>query len=339
MLKAKYAGKCAHCGGAINIGDEISWSRQERGKIYHPPCNPRRKESPATPTAVAPAQADVLAELLRNLLAKSTPTATAEEEPDESDFEITPPPAPKATPKPKAEPKTVKLTNTSPWYVILAAVLPLVRRVLLIGPPSTGKSTTAMLTAGTKHRVTMTETTAREDLIGMFHLIDGATKFVDGCFTTAMRTGAAVLTDEIDRRSPECESLFFSLIDDKPHITLPTGELVEAEDGYKVLMTTNESIDTLPPAIQDRIEIIINANTPHPDALSAVAESAKSVVMGYYGGIPVPTIRLHPTVRRMRTFHTLLAGGIPQELAARLVFGKDGAKEVLSALTSAEGRK
>jgi MoxR-like ATPase len=194
-----------------------------------------------------------------------------------------------------------------------------------------------MLSAETKHRLTMTETTSREDLIGMFHLIDGETRWIDGPVTVAMRNGDAVLIDEIDRYSPECASLLYSLIDDKPHVSLPTGEFVEASDGYKVIMTTNESVETLPVAVQDRIEVIIVASTPHEAAIADMPDAGRDVCMRYYKVQPVRALKLAPTVRRMRTFYRLLKNGIPNEVAANLVFGAQGAQEVLSALTSAEG--
>lgn len=318
-MQAKYKGVCGVCGREINIGEEISWSRQERGKAYHRACKP--------PVAVGD---EKLLKALKALLSKvedGEDTAITEAE-----AVILPEPKTEAV-APKA--KIAKVNNLSPWYDVLTAVLPYSDRILLIGPPSTGKSTTAMLYAGVQHRVTMTETTSREDLIGMFHLIDGATKWVDGPFTSAMRKGEAVLVDEIDRYSPECASLLYSLIDDQPHISLPTGEFIKAAKGYKVLMTTNDGIETLPVAVQDRVEVLISANVPHEAALAGMDKAISSVVYRYYSAIPVKPWKGTPTVRRMRTFTRLIAAGIPQNVSASLVFG-NGGSEVLSAITSAE---
>jgi hypothetical protein len=58
--------------------------------------------------------------------------------------------------------------------------------------------------------------------------------------------------------------------------------------------------------------------------------------MRYYSAISDTPIKLSPTVRRMRTFHKLIGAGIPTDIAAKLVFGNNGAAEVLSAITSAE---
>jgi hypothetical protein len=322
-MQAKFKGTCGVCGRQINVGDEISWSRQERGKAYHRACKP---------VATVMPDEKLLAAL--KLLLTKTEADSMPDELTEAEVEALPVPVAEVA-KPVAKPTKHKLDNLSPWYDILTAVLPYSDRILLIGPPSTGKSTTAMLYAGVQHRVTMTETTSREDLIGMFHLIEGATKWVDGPFTSAMRKGEAVLVDEIDRYSPECASLLYSLIDDQPHISLPTGEFIKAAKGYKVLMTTNDGIETLPIAVQDRVEVLISANVPHEAALAGMDKALSQVVYHYYSAIPAKVWKGTPTVRRMRTFTRLLAASIPQQVAANLVFGS-GAKEVLSAITSAE---
>lgn len=303
---ARYKGTCSKCGKPIVPGQLIHWNRLARGSAWHHNCGlPDMAEPTADPVTIG----DRL--------------ATSEQE--------------QTVPEPTLEPMPLsKLHVFSDWHTILPAILPYTNRVLIIGPPGTGKSTTAITVAGIQHRITMTETTSREDLIGMFHLIDGATRWVDGPITAAMRSGSPVLTDEIDRYSPECASLFYGVIDDKPHIALPNGEIVHAADGYKMIMTSNESLDILPPAVQDRIEVILYAGTPHDAAIAHLPAAQRTVVSCYYKGVPGPLIKLPPTVRRMRTFHQLTSAGLQAHLAATLVFGAAGASEVTSAITSAE---
>lgn len=321
---ARYKGTCARCGKPIVPGQLIHWNRKVRGSAWHHDCAlPDITADPVTTPDVG------------DQLATSEHTATVAE--TRQDLRV-PEPAPieSITPTAGKSLPLSKLRVSSDWHTILPAILPYTSRVLIIGPPGTGKSTTAITVAGIQHRITMTETTSREDLIGMFHLIDGATKWVDGPITAAMRSGSPVLTDEIDRYSPECASLFYGVIDDKPHIALPNGEIVHAMDGYKMIMTSNESLDTLPPAVQDRIEVILYAGTPHDAAVSHLPKANRAVVDLYYNGLPKPSLKLPPTVRRMRMFCKLTAAGMESRLAANLVFGKDGAAEVTSAITSAE---
>lgn len=322
---ARYKGTCSKCGKPIVPGQLIHWNRLVRGSAWHHDCTlPDITADPVT----TPDVGDRLA------TSEHTTTVADLREQEQTVPELTP--IEPITPTVGKSLPLSKLRASSDWHTILPAILPYTSRVLIIGPPGTGKSTTAINVAGIQHRITMTETTSREDLIGMFHLIDGATKWVDGPITAAMRNGEAVLTDEIDRYSPECASLFYGVIDDKPHIALPNGEIVHAMDGYKMIMTSNESLDTLPPAVQDRIEVILYAGTPHDAAVSHLPKANRAVVDLYYNGLPKPSLKLPPTVRRMCMFCKLTAAGLESRLAAYLVFGKDGEAEVTSAITSAE---
>ena len=320
---ARYKGTCSKCGKPIVPGQLIHWNRLVKGSAWHHDCALPDMAVPYTePPTAAPitTPSDCIAHIYQD-----KPQA------------VTPPPlAPEPTTPTAGKPLLSKLRASSDWHTILPAILPYTNRVLIIGPPGTGKSTTAINVAGIQHRITMTETTSREDLIGMFHLIDGATKWVDGPITAAMRAGVPVLTDEIDRYSPECASLFYGVIDDKPHIALPNGEIVHAADGYKMIMTSNESLDALPPAVQDRIEVILYAGTPHDAAIAHLPAAQRSAVSCYYKGVLEPSIKLPPTVRRMRAFHRLTSAGLDARVAATLVFGTEGAKEVTSVITSAE---
>lgn len=328
---------CKVCGKHVEKGERIVWSRRNRGVFYHEHCYNETRSSfdPAPVTTHKVTTPDGKSISIDVPLVRHGATVT---DASASSFD-----SPKTfVPATKQEFTTPtrrtgrKLNSNDSWDLVLGAVLPVTNRILLVGPPSSGKSTTAMILAGTKHRITMTETTSREDLIGMFHLIAGETKWIDGPVTTAMRNGEAILFDEVDRYSPECASLFYSLIDDKPHVSLPSGELLEAKDGYKVIMTTNETLDTLPPAVQDRIEVIINANEPHEAVIADLPKYAQEVVLRFYRTQPVRELRLGPTVRRMKAFARLTSIGIPNQIAANLVFGNKGGSEVLSTLTSAQ---
>lgn len=340
---ARFKGTCIVCKRTINVGETISWNRKAGG-AWHASCKPSTAATaPATKPTPTVSLEDI-AKLIASL--KIPPTTipdTTEPEPEGyGDFEPEPEPEPTPELAPEAKPtrQRCKLSNSSPWYDILPEVLPHLNRLLLIGPPSSGKSTTSMLVAGVKHRITMTETTSKEELLGQFHLIEGSTKWIDGPVTTAMRNGEPVLIDEIDRYSPECASLCYSIIDDRPHVTLPNGEQIKAKDGFKVLMTSNESLETLPAAVQDRIEAIIMASVPHPDSLSELPDALRELTIRTYETKTrfAPGLRLEPSVRRMRAFYKLMSV-IPSDVAARLVFGSAGATEVLSVIASVEGTR
>jgi hypothetical protein len=339
---ARFAGRCATCGKPINKGQYITWSRREKGKAYHADCdNPNVVPDPATvsvPTGAVgvPSTAELMASMQKMLetmgYKPGVPVVTEPETTGEDGTEAI------ATPK-TTKKAADKLVANSPWYEVLTALIDGVSkdgslyRILLIGPPGTGKSTTAIHATDTKHRVTMTEGSGVEDLIGMFQLRDGATVWQDGPVTAAMRNGQPVLIDEVDHHSTEIGSLLYAILDDNPQIMLPTGENVIAQPGYGVIATTNSNVTALPEAILDRFEAVMIAKTPHPAALSGLDKPMTGAVENYFRSLPVDPWNWsgNPTVRRMRAYHRMLP--FVNGHSATLAFGKAGA-EIESALTT-----
>lgn len=87
-------------------------------------------------------------------------------------------------------------------------------------------------------RVNISPETDEDDLIGGFRLIDGETKWFDGPVVQAMKSGAVLILDEIDRGSNKLMCLQ-GVLEGKGLFIKKTGEFVEPVQGFNVIATAN----------------------------------------------------------------------------------------------------
>lgn len=87
-------------------------------------------------------------------------------------------------------------------------------------------------------RVNISPETSEDDLIGGFRLIDGETKWFDGPVIQAMKAGAVLCLDEIDRGSNKLMCLQ-AILEGKPYMIKKTGEYVEPAQGFNIVATAN----------------------------------------------------------------------------------------------------
>ena len=87
-------------------------------------------------------------------------------------------------------------------------------------------------------RVNISPETSEDDLIGGFRLIDGETKWFDGPVIQAMKAGAVLCLDEIDRGSNKLMCLQ-AILEGKPYLIKKTGEYVEPAYGFNIVATAN----------------------------------------------------------------------------------------------------
>ena len=87
-------------------------------------------------------------------------------------------------------------------------------------------------------RVQITPETDEDDLIGGFRLINGETVFSYGPVVKAMKHGAILLIDEIDRGSNKLMCLQ-SVLEGKSLLLKKTGEVVKPAAGFNVIATAN----------------------------------------------------------------------------------------------------
>jgi MoxR-like ATPase len=87
-------------------------------------------------------------------------------------------------------------------------------------------------------RVNISIETDEDDLIGSNTLVDGNVVYREGPVLLAMKRGAIVILDEIDRGSNKLMCLQ-AILEGKPYFNKKTGELIHAQPGFNVIATAN----------------------------------------------------------------------------------------------------
>lgn len=87
-------------------------------------------------------------------------------------------------------------------------------------------------------RVQVNPNTDEDDLIGGWRLINGETVFAEGPVIAAMRAGAILLIDEIDRSTNKIMCLQ-GILEGTPFLIKKTGEIVKPARGFNIIATGN----------------------------------------------------------------------------------------------------
>jgi MoxR-like ATPase len=202
-------------------------------------------------------------------------------------------------------------------------------RVILFGPPGTGK-TYAGLTVGNvaagSHRLICTEDMTAADVTGTWMPnASGTWDWHTGAGVAAWEgdglRGGRLVIDEIDKASGDVFSLLLAITDtvDSASWKHPeTGRTVRPREGYSVVMTTNvEDMRDLPTALKDRFPVAIRINTPHPSALETLAPDLRAAAAA---SADAPADRRF-SIRTFQSFDRLRTR-LGDERAARMVFGR-----------------
>jgi hypothetical protein len=223
------------------------------------------------------------------------------------------------------------------------------RRVLLWGPPGTGKSRTGSMSksqlaaagADEVFRLYLTLETPAAEVRG--HYVptskDGF-EWHDGPATVAWRKGARLIIEEIDAASGDCLSWLLGVLDDPEmaFLTLPTNERIAPSAGFSCVATSNQPPASIPEALLDRFDVVINVTVPSPSAFDPMqwhspqlCEAAKRCaylpdekVRGQ-GGRPIG-------LRAFKSVDRMMASGMATQDAARLVLGVEAGKWLCMAM-------
>lgn len=191
---------------------------------------------------------------------------------------------PKKPPKPMSPappPPKKKLTQ----WELAETVLPHVHRMLITGRPGTGKTHLAQhfnTDGRAVYAVTLTPEMSAADLIGSYVVHKGEMTWNDGPAIRAWREGSRLNLNEIDRGSPETESILYALLDDfsVARLTLPTGETVVPHPRFQAVVTSNlDGRQALPEALLSRLPVQIEVTDIHPEALKTLDEDLQKVAV------------------------------------------------------------
>ncbi|MBW2419260.1 MAG: AAA family ATPase [Deltaproteobacteria bacterium] len=242
-----------------------------------------------------------------------------------------------ATRRNKKTEETKSKTRVDWAFVEMLLAHPRIRTLYLYGPPGVGK-TFAAYHKGRVHNgvycITLTEDTPAAELRGMF--VPQGNEFIwrDGPFTAAMREGALLVINELSHASPDVQALLYPVLESEEtaKLTLPTNETVRPAPDFHVVVTDNESPSSLPPALVDRFNSIVEIDAPHPDALAKLSEPLRRAAVQSVGLEPERAV----TLRGWLTLD-MLQQDMGLEKACRAVFGRERGAQIHDAIVLMQG--
>ena len=212
-------------------------------------------------------------------------------------------------------------TETTCWDTFSSILHAGIDRMILFGPPGTGKTYSAMheQNDGQAFRLTCTDDMTNMDVTGGFlPSSDGGFDFIEGSAIQAWR-GHRLVVDEIDKAGGDVFATLLNMTDSDGSATWQhpvSGEVHKPQRGFKVILTTNvEVIDEIPQALIDRFPVRLRIDRPHPRALETIPRHWRDYASRMAdAGTERMSLRLFQSLNR-------LSRQMGEEEASRIILG------------------
>jgi MoxR-like ATPase len=229
--------------------------------------------------------------------------------------------------------EAVKLSQS--WQDFFDVLDAGVKRIILLGPPGTGKTYAGLHYGVPKGkeplRLICSEDMTSADLEGTWKPNGDKWVFQEGVLVQGWRQGTRVVIDEADKASGDVLGKLLGFLDSTESSSWQnpdTGEVVRPHPDFSAVITTNlEDAEDLPEALADRFPIRFVIDTPHPDALANFPQELQSVASAVISSEPERRVSLRAFYEYQR-----LVPKLGEERSARIAFGQARAEGIVEAL-------
>ncbi len=202
-----------------------------------------------------------------------------------------------------------------------------VPRVYVWGPPCLGKSYAGQRALKIDdqdlvRQVTLNEDIVVQELLGHFVPRGNVFEWHDGPVTTSFRKGEGLVINELARAGGAVKDMFLGILDghEVASMSLPTGERLKPNLGFRVVATANNPPTDLDEALQDRFDVVVHVTTPHPGVVLKLNSEMKGLGDFIRNSYLDPKRAISP--RRALVFVEFMKKRVPLETSALMAFGE-----------------